>query len=269
MYYSILRVIDAVKGLGVLRGSSFSPSIHWRGAASEAIRQLFTIRRSFAKLSVSTLSPLYYVALWVSVSWVCYVDTDHRISQVTDVRDLGVPLDTTFTASAHCIETAKTAFTPLYCALVRPHLEYVMEANAPTLRADKNQLERVQRLPTRLVRGLRHVPYEERLPHLNLFSLERRRLRTGLILAFKIFKGEIDLNPSDFFLRPPRAGLRGHTYRLLQGPSRLRRRSGAFSVRIVKFWNRLPEHLVLAPSVSIFKKQLDRHWFEIFPAAPV
>ncbi len=37
------------------------------------------------------------------------VDTDHRIPQVTDVSDLGVPLDTTFTASAHCIEAANTA----------------------------------------------------------------------------------------------------------------------------------------------------------------
>ncbi len=150
-----------------------------------------------------------------------------------------------------------------------PHLEYAMEASAPTLRADINQLERVQRLATRLVSGLRHVPYEERLRQLNLFSLERRRLRADLILAFKIFKDEVDLNPSDFFLRPPRAGLRGHTYRLLQGPSRLRRRSGAFSVRVVKYWNKLPAHQVLAPSVPIFKKQLDRHWFEIFPAAPV
>ncbi len=91
----------------------------------------------------------------------------------------------------------------------------------PTLKADINQLERVQRLATRLVKGLRHVPYEERLRQLNLFSLERRRLRVDLNLAFKIFKGEVDLYPSEFFLRPPRAGLRGHTYRLLQGPSRL------------------------------------------------
>ncbi len=70
-------------------------------------------------------------------------------------------LDTTFTASAHYIEAAntarrllfmvrrsfcelsKTAFTPIYCALVRPHLENAMEANAPALRADINQLERV------------------------------------------------------------------------------------------------------------------------------
>ncbi len=202
-------------------------------------------------------------------------DTDHRIPQVTDVRDLGVPLDTTFTASVHYIEAAntarrllllvrrsfcelsKTAFTPLYCALVRPHQEYAMETNAPTLRADINHFERVQRLATRIV-SLRHVPYEERLRQLNLFSLERRRLRADLILAFKIFKGEVNLNPSEFFL---------HTFRLLQGPSRLRRRSCAFSVRIVKFWNRLPAHLVLAPSVSISKKQLDRHWSKIFHAA--
>ncbi len=135
---------------------------------------------------------------------------------------------------------------------MRPHLEYAMEANAPTLRMDISQLERVQRLATRLERSLRHVTYEERLRQLKLFSLERKRLQPDLILAFKIFNGEVDLNPSEFFLRPPRAGLRGHTYRLLQGPSRLRRRSGAFSVRVVKFWNRLPAHLVLSPSVSIF-----------------
>ncbi len=145
-----------------------------------------------------------------------------------------------------------------------------MEANAPTQRADINQLERIQRLATRLVRGLRHVPCEERLRQLNLFSLGCRRLRVDLILAFNIFKGEVDISPSNFFLRPPRAGLRGHTYRLLQGPNRLRCRSGAFSVRVVKYWNGLPTPLVLKPSVPIFKKkQLDRQWSEIFPAAPV
>ncbi len=71
-----------------------------------------------------------------------------------------------------------------------------MEANAPTLRADINHLGKVNHLATRLVRGIRHVPYEERLHQLNLFSLKRRRLRADLILAFRIFKGEVDLNPS-------------------------------------------------------------------------
>ncbi len=71
----------------------------------------------------------------------------------------------------------------------------------------------------RLVGGLRHVPYEDRLRQLNLLSLTRWLLRSDLIVAFNIFKGEVDLNPSDFYLCPTRAGLRGHTYRSLQGPS--------------------------------------------------
>ncbi len=68
------------------------------------------------------------------------------------------------------------------------------------MRADINQLERVQRLAARLVRALRHVPYEERFRQLNLFLLERRRLQADLMLAIKISKGEVDLSSLDFFL---------------------------------------------------------------------
>ncbi len=96
-------------------------------------------------------------------------------------------------------------------------------------------------------------------------TLERRRLQADLILAFNIIKGEVDLNPSDFFLRPLRAGLRGQAYRLMQGPNRLRRRNGAFWFRVVKYWYRLRAHLVLSPSVSISKNS---QWPEIFPSAP-
>ncbi len=135
-------------------------------------------------------------------------------------------------------ELSKTAFISLYGAILRPHLGYAMEASAATLRADINQLERVQRLTTRSRKGLRQ---------LNLLLLEHIRLWADLIPAFTIFKGDVYLNPSEFFLRPPRAGLRGHTYRLLQGPSRLRRRSGAFSVWVVKYWNILLTYLVLSP----------------------
>ncbi len=129
-----------------------------------------------------------------------------------------------------------------------------MEANGPTPRTDINQLEKVQRLATRLVRSCHHGPYGERLRQLNLFLLERRHLRADLTLAIKMIKCGVGLNPSDFFFRPPRAALRGHTYRLPQRPSSLRRRSGAFSVHVVKHWNRLPTPLVLSPSVSILKK---------------
>ncbi len=88
-------------------------------------------------------------------------------------------------------ELSKAAFLPLYCDIVRPHLEYGMEANAPKLRADINQPERVS-VTCRM---------EERLCQLKLFLLKRRRLRADLILAFKILKGEVDLSLSD--LLPP------------------------------------------------------------------
>ncbi len=71
-------------------------------------------------------------------------------------------------------------------------------SKAPKMMVDINHLERVQRLVTRLVRGLHHVTYEERFCQLSLFSTEHRHLRADLILAFKVW---IDLNTPNFF--PP------------------------------------------------------------------
>ncbi len=59
---------------------------------------------------------------------------------------------------------------PLYCVIRWPHLYCATETTSPNLRTDINLLERVQRIATRLVRGLRHVPYEKSPRQFNLFQ---------------------------------------------------------------------------------------------------
>ncbi|XP_077477524.1 uncharacterized protein LOC144090083 [Stigmatopora argus] len=153
--------------------------------------------------------------------------------------------------------TTADIFLPLYVSLVRPILEYGIQAASPYLAKDIQHLKRVQRLATRMVRGLSLMSYEERCQPLNLPTLEARRLRGDLILAYNILHGIYSV-PRDLFFTPaPDRGLRGHPWKLYPRGFRLNRRKAAFSVRIAGPWNRLPQGVVEKLTVAQFKRALD------------
>ncbi len=56
---------------------------------------------------------------------------------------------------------------------------------------------------------MRHLPYEERLQRLGLYSVQQRRLRADLIPAFKILTGLWDIDPNLFSFLPLDAALGG------------------------------------------------------------
>ena len=157
-----------------------------------------------------------------------------------------------------CIST--TTLPLLYKTLVRPHIEYGNLIWGPFNRADQKLIERVQRRATKLVPELRDLPYPERLKHLDLPSLYHRRRRGDMIAIFQILRGDINVQPDQFFEQAELAITRGHTMKLRKPQASSRVRRNALAVRAINDWNSLPPSVVLSASLNKFKACLDKHW---------
>ena len=113
----------------------------------------------------------------------------------------------------------KSLIVPLYKAIVRPHLEYCIQAWSPYLRKDIDMLEKIQRRVTKLIPGLRDLRYDERLKECGLTTLETRRLRGDQIEVFKILNGYENIDSNIFFEIKESKITRGHNYTLVKKQS--------------------------------------------------
>ena len=140
-----------------------------------------------------------------------------------------------------------------YKCLVRPHIEYCCQAWSPKARhgnwATILELENVQRLFTRMVRGMDNLTYSSRLKKLGLTTLLERRMRGDLIETFKVLNNFNNYG-SQFFNLSQRTG------NLVVRPNR--KHTDFFSERVIFYWNKLPEYVKNSASVNNFKNNFDK-----------
>ena len=123
---------------------------------------------------------------------------------------------------------------PLHKAIVRPHVEYCIQAFRPYRRKDIDELERIQRRATKIIPELRDLSYESRLLQCGLTTLETRRLRGDQIEVFKIVNGyEVVDMRNRFFKLKEGSRTRGHKAALVKEQCSLDMRKYSFSQRVI------------------------------------
>ena len=192
-------------------------------------------------------------------------------------KDLGVIISKDLKSENHITECVKKAnkmlgmikrtfsfmdknmLVQLIKTFIRPHLEYGQQASSPYLQKDVNKLEGVQRRATKLLKCIEDMSYEERLKHLDIYSIKDRLMRGDMILMYRIMKDDINIRKTDLFSLKEHSRTRGHHLKVHTGPPcKLDIRNKFFSQRVIEPWNTLPEYVVCSSTIDAFKHNYDK-----------
>ena len=119
-----------------------------------------------------------------------------ELKETTEEKDLGVLINKSLKVSSQCAAAAKKGnralgmikrnfayksrevVLKLYKSLVRPHLDYEIQAWSPHMEKDKTTLEKVQRRATKMIPSLKHLLYKARLSRLHLKLIREENEQT-------------------------------------------------------------------------------------------
>ena len=202
------------------------------------------------------------------------------ISSVEVEKDLGIVFDSELKFVEHIEEVCNKGhqrialirrtfnymdgkmFLVLYKSLIRPMLEYCSTVWSTMFKKDSEKLEKVQRKATKLVGSIRDKDYPSRLRHLDLPSLVYRRRRTDLLQVYRYFSGLDQFRGEELF-QVDSGRTRGHHRKLIKPRANKIVKQKMLAYRVITDWNSLPEAIVMAESINIFKNKLEKFWSSV------
>ena len=203
-----------------------------------------------------------------------------NIQQCKHLRDLGVimsddgnfqqQIDNVVTKARQMIgwvlRTFKTrestALLTLYKTLILPLIEYCCVLWNPSTTGQIRKLEAVQRTYTARMTGMQNMNYWQRLKHLKMYSLERRRERYIIIYIWKIINGLVPNLNNAHTIKTANRGRRGLMCIVPPISTRWTRlqtlREGSIAVLGPRLFNVIPQEVrEYAGNLETCKKHLD------------